>query len=239
MSTNEKELFHCIPCNYKTYKSHIYQNHLLRESHKKNVNKMDKKALKSAMQNANEVQNANKVQDANEMQTLEKEEYSCLCGKKYKYKKTLMNHTTVCKSALSSQSSTSSTTNSSSTIIPKNVALYEKANADFKKYVYESANDTDEDDIQTTININKDNDTTTTTTIVDDDGNMIIEKTTYSTTNSSTDYDVHIDAVDFVKMMNTSLSALKETGDKKAFVNNFFQYMFSHVTDIRHTTDKN
>ena len=96
----------------------------------------------------------------------------------------------------------------------------------------------DDDNIQNTIENLKDNDSTTITTIVDDAGNTIIEKTTYSTTNTTTDYDVHLDSADFIKMMNTSLATLKETGDRKSFVNNFFEYMFRHVTDIRHTTDE-
>ena len=62
----------------------------------------------------------------------------------------------------------------------------------------------------------------------------IVETTTYSTTNSSTDYDIHIDTGDFIRMMNTSLTELKQTGDKKKFVTGFFDYMFKHVTDIRH-----
>ena len=62
----------------------------------------------------------------------------------------------------------------------------------------------------------------------------IVETTTYSTTNSSTDYDIHIDTGDFIRMMNSSLTELKQTGDKKKFVTGFFDYMFKHVTDVRH-----
>lgn len=67
---------------------------------------------------------------------------------------------------------------------------------------------------------------------------QIIEKTVYSTTtNTITDYDVHVDTRDFINMMNTSLATLKENGDKKTFVNNFFEYMFRHITEIRHTNN--
>ena len=62
----------------------------------------------------------------------------------------------------------------------------------------------------------------------------VVETTTYSTTNSTTDYDIHIDTSEFILMMNESLAKLKETGDKKKFVSGFFDYMFKHVTDIRH-----
>jgi len=62
----------------------------------------------------------------------------------------------------------------------------------------------------------------------------VVETTTYSTTNSITDYDIHIDTSEFILMMNESLAKLKETGDKKKFVSGFFDYMFKHVTDIRH-----
>jgi hypothetical protein len=63
---------------------------------------------------------------------------------------------------------------------------------------------------------------------------IVLETTTYSTTNSTTDYDIHIDTSEFILMMNESLAKLKETGDKKKFVSGFFDYMFKHVTDIRH-----
>lgn len=72
----------------------------------------------------------------------------------------------------------------------------------------------------------------------DEINKQIIEKTVYSTTtNTITDYDVHIDTRDFINMMNTSLATLKENGDKKTFVNNFFEYMFRHITEIRHTNN--
>lgn len=72
----------------------------------------------------------------------------------------------------------------------------------------------------------------------DEINKQIIEKTVYSTTtNTITDYDVHVDTRDFINMMNTSLATLKENGDKKTFVNNFFEYMFRHITEIRHTNN--
>ena len=205
--SNNNETFNCIPCKYNTTKKHMYEKHLNRETHLKNIananSKVDTKVDTKDKVNAN----TNSI-----------EEIKCECGKKYKYSKSLDNHKKTCSTLTEKK--------------PFNKALYEKANSDFHKYM----NDEDDDEMQSTP-INKDNNSTTITTIVDDAGNTIIEKTTYSTTNSSTDYDVHIDAGDFVKMMNTSLATLKETGDKKSFVNNFFQYMFRHVTDIRHTSD--
>lgn len=83
--------------------------------------------------------------------------------------------------------------------------------------------------------MNTSNNNTTVTTIVDEAGNTIIEKTTYSTTNTTTDYDVHVDSNEFIDMMNSSLSELKSTGDKKAFVYNFFNFIFKHITDVRHS----
>jgi hypothetical protein len=117
---------------------------------------------------------------------------------------------------------------------PLNKALYEKATADFNKYVRDNNKENNE-----TFEPLKDNETTTTTTITDESGNTIIEKTTYSTTNTVTDYDVHIDKADFIKMMATSINELKETGDKKTFVSNFFDYMFRHITEIRHSSVTN
>jgi hypothetical protein len=117
---------------------------------------------------------------------------------------------------------------------PLNKALYERATSDFNKYVKDNNKENNE-----TFEPLKDNETTTTTTITDESGNTIIEKTTYSTTNTVTDYDVHIDKTDFIMMMTKSLTTLKESGDKEAFVSNFFDYMFRHITEIRHSSVTN
>ena len=142
--------------------------------------------------------------------------FACNCGKEYKIKKYLLNHKKKCN------------------IPVVNNTLYNEATNDFYKYVY---NDDAIDDA--TINNNHTNKNVYTQLVDDSENNkQIVEKTIYSTTtNTITDYDVHIDTRDFINMMNTSLATLKENGDKKSFVNNFFEYMFRHITEIRHTNN--
>ena len=141
----EEEIFNCNSCKYFTKKKHIFEKHLKRETHLKNVKKMKKK---------------------NEM----------------------------CKNEMC-----------------KNEMCKNDVEVNIKKPFIEN-------------NIIQQK----------EHSSNIVETTTYSTTNSSTDYDIHIDTGDFIRMMNTSLTELKQTGDKKKFVTGFFDYMFKHVTDIRH-----
>jgi hypothetical protein len=194
-----EEVFYCNPCKYKTTKKHIYEKHLMRETHLRKIGLLSVKSFTKESTKINIPENASA--SANEIAT-----------------------------------TTDINTNNKEYVInlkePINKVLYERANADFYKYMY----DKDDYDDMTPL---PDNETTTTTTIIDDNGNTITEKTTYSTSNSITDYDVHIDTGDFIKMMNTSLAELKSSGDRKAFVTNFFEYMFRHVTEIRHTGDGN
>ena len=216
-----KMSFNCIPCHYETTKKHIYERHMKSEAHMKREAHIEAKA------NANANVSAIKK---------EKEKQLCVCGNYYKSLLTHQNSCSTFKKEKEKEKETVAIETIEEEKQPINKALYEKASADFYKYMCNK--DDDIETFQSTFKNLKDNDTTTTTTIVDDTGNTIIEKTTYSTTNSCTDYDIHIDSADFIKMMNTSLSTLKETGDRKSFVNNFFQYMFKHVTDIRHTSDE-
>jgi len=219
------DIYNCIPCKYSTPKKNIYEKHLNRESHIERMNAI-------------------------------KDKEPCVCGKYYKgiaahqkvcevYIKThaqsqniTTNHSTSASSTSASSTSASSTSASSTSAsnkdlpLPVNNALYERVSSDFRKYLF---NEQSEKDIQEAISNVKDNKNTTVTTIVDENGNTIVEKTTYTTTNSITDYDVHMDSTEFANMVNNSLAALKQTGDRKAFVHNFFEFIFRHVTDIRHT----
>ena len=265
MNKMSVETFNCLPCKYKITKKHLYEKHLKSEAHLKVQAKADLKVqakadlkvqakadLKVQAKADLKVQAKAEVQAETESNKTsatvkEKQKQLCICGNYYK---SLLAHQKSCqtfkkekeKGNVSDNANSNANVNSNANPTtpnidypaPINKALYEKATADFKKYM----GDNDDDDIQNTIENLKDNDSTTITTIVDDAGNTIIEKTTYSTTNTTTDYDVHLDSADFIKMMNTSLATLKESGDRKAFVHNFFEYMFRHVTDIRHTTDE-
>ena len=222
MSSENETIFNCIPCNYKTTKKHIYENHFKRETHLKRMNVIENTETKATMVKSNA-----------KTKEKEKEKQLCVCGNYYK---SILTHQNSC-STFKKEKDKNKDKETAVTIEPINKALYEKASADFYKYMCNEHDNNNNNNYSDMINNIKDNDSTTTTTIVDDAGNTIVEKTTYSTTNSSTDYDVHIDSGDFIKMMNTSLSTLKETGDRKSFVTNFFQYMFKHVTDIRHTSD--
>lgn len=229
-----KMSFNCIPCHYETTKKHIYERHMKSEAHMKREAHIEAKAKAKAKANANA--NANVSANANANVKKEKEKQLCVCGNYYKSLLTHQNSCSTFKKEKEKEKETVAIETIEEEKQPINKALYEKASADFYKYMCDK--DEDVETFQSTFKNLKDNDTTTITTIVDDTGNTIVEKTTYSTTNSCTDYDIHIDSADFIKMMNTSLSTLKETGDRKSFVNNFFQYMFKHVTDIRHTSDE-
>lgn len=136
--------------------------------------------------------------------------FACVCGKEYKIKKYLLNHKKKCN------------------IPVVNNTLYNKATNDFYKYVYDADADAD-----AAINNNHTNKKVDTQLVDDGEINTVYS----STTNTITDYDVHIDTRDFINMMNTSLATLKQNGDKKTFVNNFFEYMFRHITEIRHTNN--
>jgi len=216
------DIYNCIPCKYSTPKKNMYEKHLNRESHIERMNAI-------------------------------KDKEPCVCGKYYKgiaahqkvcevYIKThsqtqniTTNHSTSVSSTTSASVSSTTSTNSTSNKDlppPVNNALYERVSSDFRKYLF---NEQSEKDIQEAISNVKDNKNTTVTTIVDENGNTIVEKTTYTTTNSITDYDVHMDSTEFANMVNSSLANLKQTGDRKAFVHNFFDFIFRHVTDIRHT----
>ena len=248
MNKMSVETFNCLPCKYKITKKHLYEKHLKSDTHLKVQAKAEAQAKADTEAESNNTS----------VTVKEKQKKLCVCGNYYK---SLLAHQKSCQtfnkekekgnvsanansnsnanananSNANSNSNSNATTSNIDYPAPINKTLYEKATADFKKYM---GDNDDDDNIQNTIENLKDNDSTTITTIVDDAGNTIIEKTTYSTTNTTTDYDVHLDSADFIKMMNTSLATLKETGDRKSFVHNFFEYMFRHVTDIRHTTDE-
>ena len=108
----------------------------------------------------------------------EKQKQLCVCGNYYK---SLLAHQKSCQTFKKEKGNVSDNANANPTTpnidypAPINKTLYEKATADFKKYM----GDNDDDDIQNTIENLKDNDSTTITNIVDDAGNTIIKKTTY------------------------------------------------------------
>jgi hypothetical protein len=232
-------LFTCDVCKYKITKKHLYEKHLLSKNHLTNMKKPKKRR-----------ETRGEALQAKQTEALQAKQSEALALP------ALLPHPVNPESISAAVTGTTSAagTNVAANVVgtgtraqnrpalkpppsfpkPLNKALYEKATADFNKYVRDNNKENNE-----TFEPLKDNETTTTTTITDESGNTIIEKTTYSTTNTVTDYDVHIDKADFIKMMATSINELKETGDKKTFVSNFFDYMFRHITEIRHSSVTN
>ena len=220
-------LFTCDVCKYKITKKHLYEKHLLSKNHLTNMKKrghpVNPESTGTGTSVRGEALQAPKVQIPPPKST------------------SVVGTTSVAGTGTTNVVGTGTRAQNRPALKPPpsfpkplNKVLYEKATADFNKYVRDNNKENNE-----TFEPLKDNETTTTTTITDESGNTIIEKTTYSTTNTVTDYDVHIDKADFIKMMATSINELKETGDKKTFVSNFFDYMFRHITEIRHSSVTN
>lgn len=222
-------LFTCDVCKYKITKKHLYEKHLLSKNHLKkrghpvnpervkSTTNVESKVGESISTSAKEVVGSNKSTSAagtNVVAPNASAAGTSIAGTRAQNRPALEPPPSFPK--------------------PLNKALYERATSDFNKYVKDNNKENNE-----TFEPLKDNETTTTTTITDESGNTIIEKTTYSTTNTVTDYDVHIDKADFIMMMTKSLTTLKETGDKETFVSNFFDYMFRHITEIRHSSVTN
>ena len=87
----------CELCNYTTFRSDNYKNHLLTAKHKKmeisknGLNLADKKLVKAVKL----VKVAN-VENVENVESVENEEFVCICGKSYKHRQSLFKHQQKC-----------------------------------------------------------------------------------------------------------------------------------------------